>query len=207
MRTAEDAALLEEMRRYAIRHAVPIIREDAENWLRNLVTALQPEAMLEVGTAIGYSTLVMATALEKPRRIISFERDEDRYRTAVGFLCRSSAGGCIELLLGDVAHLTIPQEKKFDFIFLDGAKGQYKVILQQLLPYLQDQATIVADNTGFRGWVEDPAAVFPRRFKTIVARLREYRQWVYSAPCFSSEEIAVGDGVTITRFNRMGCNE
>jgi len=199
--------LLAQMRRFAEEHGVPIIRADVEDWLRQFIQAAAPRNVLEIGTAIGYSTLVMADALDGTGKIISFERDGARHAKAVEFVNQAPCSDAIRLIGADVAAPGVLPQETFDFVFLDGAKGQYLAILELLLPYLRPGAVIVADNTGFRGLVDDPAAVIPRRYRTLVNRLRHYRQWVFAAPGFVSEDVAIGDGVTVTRYGgRNECN-
>jgi len=191
--------LLREMEAYAEKEHVPIINERGRQAFIKIIEECKPRRVLEIGTAIGYSALLMAEHGAEDIHITTLELSEERAALAKAFWRKSPYYDCMELRLGDagdiLARLT-PPAGGFDFVFIDAAKGQYVDYFRKVQPLLSKKATIVADNVLFRGYVlgqEKP----PRRYKTIVKRLREYLELVQSAP-FRTEILSNGDGLAVT---------
>lgn len=190
--------LLEEMETYAAKYHVPIINERGRGVLLSAVEQAQPRRILEIGTAIGYSALLLAAHAAPGAEVVTLELSEERAETARGFIQRSPYAGQIEQRIGDAALLLLELTGPFDFVFIDAAKGQYVDYLHKVLPLLSAGGTIVADNVLFRGYVmgtEKP----PRRYKTIVRRLREYIALVHNLPGFVTEIHENGDGLAVSR--------
>lgn len=155
---------------------------------------------MEIGTAIGYSALLTIYYGAENAKIISLELDEERAKQAQDFINQSAYKEQIEIILGDAAENIEKLDKnyKFDMVFIDAAKGQYPDYLQKVLPLLADDGIILADNVLFRGYVmseEKP----PRRYKTIVKRLREYIAMVSDTDKFTTEIFENGDGLALTK--------
>ncbi|HMM21250.1 MAG TPA: O-methyltransferase [Selenomonadales bacterium] len=191
--------LLAEMRRYAAANRVPIIGAAAAALLEQTVALKQPRSVLEIGTAIGYSTLLIAGKSPVSARIATIELDAGRAAAARQFILRSGLSDRISLLEGDAGRLIPALEGRYDLVFIDAAKGQYLDYLTKLLGKLQHQAVIFADNVLFRGLVASPEAP-PRRYKTIVSRLRGYLQFVTADPRFATTVYPTGDGVAISHY-------
>lgn len=193
-------ALLEEMEAYAARHHVPIINEQGRRAFQQVIEEAKPHRVLEIGTAIGYSALLMAQHGAEDVQITTLELSEERARLAESFWERSPYKERINLHLGDAGELLqgLPRpEGGFDFVFIDAAKGQYVDYFQKIQPLLAEKAVILADNVLFRGYVlgqEKP----PRRFKTIVKRLQQYLQLVQETPGYSTKILVNGDGLAVT---------
>ena len=200
--------LLQEMEAYARREHVPIINERGREAFIRLVEEVRPRRALEIGTAIGYSALLLACHGAEDIHITTLELSEERARAARGYWERSPYKDSIHLVPGDAGEslcgLSAPGEG-FDFVFIDAAKGQYVDYFRKVQPLLSKKATIVADNVLFRGYVlgqEKP----PRRYKTIVKRLREYLELVQSAP-FRTEILSNGDGLAVTHKDKSHLEE
>ena len=190
--------LLLEMRTFADQQGVPVLRQEAERLLRLLMERYQPLRILEIGTAIGYSALLMAQLVPNCR-ILTLEKDEERIRDAQRFWQRDPGiSERIRLWEGDAAERLSALNETFDFVFIDAAKGQYVDYFHKVLPLLTDRAVIVADNVLFRGYVQREEKP-PRRYKTIVKRLREYIALVTHTPGFQTEIHENGDGLAVTR--------
>ena len=169
--------ILNEQRIYAMVNNVPILRESEIALFDELVSLYRPTSVLEVGTAIGYSTLLLARNLAEGGRITSIELDDVRHGMAQYFTGKSEFSSAITLLLGDAADILPTLEGPYDMVFLDGPKGHYLHQLKAIMPLLTDNAVILADNVLFRGYVRGDKEP-PRRFKTITKRLREYLDFV-----------------------------
>ena len=191
--------LLREMEAFAALHHVPIINERGRQAFLQVVQAARPHRVLEIGTAIGYSSLLMAMHGAEDIDITTLELSDERIKTAQGYIDRSAYAGRIHIMGGDAGEILTSQltGQKFDFVFIDAAKGQYVDYFNKIQPLLTDNATILADNVLFRGYVQGDVPA-PRRFKTIVKRLREYIALVNKPP-FVTEILENGDGLAVTR--------
>jgi predicted O-methyltransferase YrrM len=191
--------VLAELRLLAMEQAVPILKPEAEQLLLALAREKRPRRILEVGTAIGYSTLLLATTLPEDGELISLELDPARAILAEQTMVKVGKSHQVAVVIGD-AQMTIPRlEGKFDFVFLDGPKGQYLAYLKLLLDKLAPGAVVVADNVLFRGLVASLAEP-PRRYRTIVNRLREYLEFVTTDQRFATTLMSDGDGVAISNY-------
>lgn len=190
-------ALLEEMRAYGEANRVPIINAGGLRVLIDAVRAKKPRRVLEIGTAIGYSTLYIAAFAHEAAELVTLELNEERAAEAEGFIARSGFAGRIEIVTGDAGENIQKQSGPFDFVFIDAAKGQYPDYLRKVYPLLADDAVVAADNVLFRGYVRGGVPV-PRRFRTIVRRLREYISLVTENGGFRTEIHADGDGLAVS---------
>lgn len=194
----ESNEILNAQRLYALLHQVPILRESEVHLFEELISLYRPKNILEVGTAIGYSTLLLARQMAKDGHITSLELDGERYAKAQEYLSHSPYAKQITLLHGDAMELlqTI-QGGPFDLIFLDGPKGQYLRHLELILPHLAPQAVVLADNVLFRGYVRGDKEV-PHRFRTIVRRLQAYLEFVENRDLFNTTIYPMGDGMSVS---------
>ncbi len=197
----ETEALLREMEQYAQAHHVPILNEGGRRVFAEIVRERRPHRILEVGTAIGYSALLALSRTDEGAVLMSLELSAERLAVARSFLGRSAYAAQVTLLEGDagtlLAGLAAQATDPFDLVFLDAAKGQYPDYLAKSLPLLAREGVIVADNVLFRGYVRSEMRP-PRRYRTIVKRLRQYLATV-QAPPFVTTVFERGDGLALTR--------
>jgi predicted O-methyltransferase YrrM len=194
-----EQLLLETMKAYAALHHVPILLEPSTVVLQQAARDKRPSRVLEVGTAIGYSSLVIAREMTAGGQLISIDTDSERQRIASQFLAQARLLINIELVAGDACEVIPNLVGDFDFVFIDAAKGQYVNYLVALLPHLVTGAVIVADNVLFRGWVESGIQP-PRRFRTIVRRLQEYLAIVRDKERFATQIYEIGDGLAVSVY-------
>ena len=183
----------QEKREQAEHRGLPIIREESYKKLYQTVKDLQPKRILEIGTAVGYSAMVMMEACPTAE-VITIEHDDYKVVEArhnfekAGFADRGTVieGDCLEelaLLVADDKY-----NKYFDFCFIDGPKAQYLNIYNSISCLMQDKATIVADNVLFRGYVLDKTNM-PRRYRTIVKRLKMFLEAIENDPSIDHYEL------------------
>lgn len=193
-------ALFKQMEDFAKENKVPIINENGRKVFIEIIKKYKPQRVLEIGTAIGYSALLTTYYGAENAKIISLELDEERAKQAQDFINQSAYREQIKIILGDAAKNIEKLDKnyKFDMVFIDAAKGQYPDYLQKVLPLLADDGIILADNVLFRGYVMSEEKL-PRRYKTIVKRLREYIAMVSDTDKFTTEIFENGDGLALTK--------
>ena len=200
MRNVNDglAELLAEMKAYGEANHVPIININGLAVLEKAVAARKPRRVLEIGTAIGYSTLYIADNAAPGVEIVSLELSEERAVEARAFVDRSPYGQQIRIVTGDAGENIQKLTGSFDMVFIDAAKGQYPDYFRKIYPLLTEDALVVADNVLFRGYVRGDVPA-PRRFRTIVKRLREYIAMVTDSGEFQTEIYENGDGLAVSQ--------
>jgi len=191
--------LYKEIEEYAAEHNIPIINKVSSELLIAAVQDKAPKSILEIGTAVGYSALLMVNHMPKDGKIITIEQDANRIDTAYDYITRAGRIEQIQLLDGDASEILLQIEGTFDLVFIDAAKGQYLDYLQKIMDKLSEGAVIIADNVLFRGMVMSDAPPL-KRYKTIVKRLREYLNFVSHDPRFSTTIHSEGDGVAISYY-------
>ena len=189
--------ILNEQRIYAVLNKVPILRESEVHLFEELISLYKPSRILEVGTAIGYSALLLARHGSPEVQIDTIELDEQRYGMAQHFIGQSKYKDQISLHLGDANEVLPTLEGPDDLVFLDGPKGQYKKQLEIIEPKLAPQAVVLADNVLFRGYVRGGKEA-PYRYKTIVKRLRDYLDLVEDKERYNTTIYPLGDGMSVS---------
>jgi predicted O-methyltransferase YrrM len=194
-RTPPDPVLAE-MEAQAAREGIPIVVPEAGQLLQVLALASGARRAVEVGTAIGVSTLYIARGLAAGGTVISFEIDPERHTAAQGYLARAGVSGAADLRLQDAREGIASLEGTFDFAFVDGFKAQYGDYFDELLPRLAPGAVLAVDNTLMSG------AVAEGRGDEIwtdqqVAGAREFNQRLLRHPQLVATLTPVGDGVLV----------
>ncbi len=195
---------LTQMERLAEKEHIPIIQKEAGRFLSVLVAMLCPERILEMGTAIGYSAILMAKASEA--QIISIERDEEMFCRAVENVSAYGFQNRICLLHGEAETEVRNLPGKFDFIFIDAAKGQSPVHFELALEKIAPGGVIVTDNVLYRGMVAQEGDV-GHKHRTIVMRLREFLDMLCTDSRFDTAILPIGDGMAITRVKKQNEKE
>lgn len=193
--TPKRSAFLEELETYAEENHVPIIEPEVGQVLKTLLRIHKPKKILELGTAIGYSSIMMASEIDV--EITSIERRADMVALSRENIEKANLSDKITVLEGDAEEILGSLEDKYDFIFLDAAKGQYKYFFDSAVLNLNKAGIIVSDNVLFKGMVASDELVI-RRKKTIVKRLREYLEYINSLEGYTSCVLPIGDGLAIT---------
>ncbi|ASS74743.1 hypothetical protein CIG75_06985 [Tumebacillus algifaecis] len=186
--------LLQQMEQRAEAGFIPILDLETVSFMQVLLKIARPRRILEVGTAIGYSALVMAGACEA--QITTLERDAERAAEARVNFDKAGLNGRIELLEGDALDL-IEGLGQYDFIFLDAAKGQYPRFLQLLDPHLEQGGILLSDNILFQGMVSGQEEV-KHKLRTMIGRLREYNELLAHHPGYETTFLPLGDGVSLS---------
>lgn len=193
--------ILEELEEYALDNHVPIIHKEVAQLLKVLLKIYKPKNILEIGTAIGYSSIVMALSTEDDCNITTIERRSDMVEIAKNNLKKAEYDKKIQVIYGDAEDIISKMNGKYDFIFLDAAKGHYLDFFKGCVNLLHDRGVIMSDNVLYKGMVASDELVV-RRKKTIVKRLREYLKYISNLEGYESCVIPIGDGVSLTYKER-----
>lgn len=194
----EQDPLLSELRCYAKEHDVPIVRRETESFLRTVCAVKAPERILEIGTAIGYSTIVLA---ECGAEVTTVENYEKRIPLAKENLQRAGISRRVNLIeadAGPVLKELVSRQEHFDLIFLDAAKGQYSVWLRDLLMLLSQGGILIADNVLQDCTVMESRFTVDRRDRTTHERMREFLYRIKHEDGLETSVIPLGDGVSFS---------
>jgi hypothetical protein len=200
--TDENSEYTENIRKRALEDGVPIIRRAGESFMKTLLSMNKVNDILELGTAVAYSALVMAESCDA--KITTIENYPKRIEKAKFNIANSNYSNRINLIEGDVTSVLqdlISEGKKYDFIFVDAAKAQYVNWLPSLKLLLRDRAVLFSDNILQDGSIVESRFAIDRRYRTIHQRLRQYLHMLTHDRDFTSSIIPVGDGVALSVFN------
>jgi caffeoyl-CoA O-methyltransferase len=186
----EKDSLVLELEDFAKEHNVPIVTKEVAEYLRFLIESHGHKSILEVGTAIGYSGIVMLKAAGEIGTLTTIEIDEERFNQAKTNFDKGGYSSRVEQHFGDATEVIKTLDKSYDFIFIDASKGQYQKFFDDSLPLLNKGGVIFIDNIMFRGYLYKE---YPKRFKTIVNKLDKFIDYLYENHNFVL--LPFGDGI------------
>ena len=191
-------AFLEQLEREAKSDGVPVIRREMQSLLKFLLAVVKPVRILEVGTAVGFSALLMCEYNPVSCEIITIENYEKRIPVARENFRKAGREKQIILLEGDAAEVLKTLDEPFDFIFMDAAKGQYLHFLPDVLRLLKSGGVLVSDNVLQEGDIIESRYAVERRNRTIYKRMREYLYELKHNNELVTSLIPLGDGVALS---------
>lgn len=190
---------LERIYEEAVDDEVPVIRRGMISFLQVMVKMAKPARILEVGTAVGFSALVMAQAMPETCTITTIERDPDRALKARENIGSSAYSDRIRVLEGDAADLLGGLEGAYDLVFMDAAKGQYLNFLPDVLRLMSPGGVLITDNVLREGDVLESHYAVARRDRTIHKRMRAYLLELKRNEQLDTTILAFADGVALSR--------
>lgn len=189
---------LDEIEKYAMETQVPVIRKPMQSLLKFLLALSKPRNILEVGTAIGFSALLMSEYGPEDCHITTIEKYEKRIPVARENFRKYCREDRITLLEGDASDVLRELEEPYDMIFMDAAKGQYIHFLPEVLRLLAPDGILISDNVLQDGEIIESRFAVTRRNRTIHARMRDYLYELKHMPGLETVVLPVGDGVTLS---------
>lgn len=193
-----NTPFLDEIEQYAIETQVPIIRRSMQSLLKFLLAYAKPMRILEVGTAIGFSALLMSEYAPAGCHITTIEKYEKRIPIARENFKKAGKEDSITLMEGDATDILRELQGSYDIIFMDAAKGQYINFLPDILRLLAPGGLLISDNVLQDGDIVESRFAVTRRNRTIHARMREYLYELKHHPQLETVVLPVGDGVTLS---------
>ena len=194
----ENSEILEEIEQEALRDSVPIIRKEMQSFLKVLLAIKRPTRILEVGTAVGFSALLMSEYAPEECTITTIENYEKRIPIARENFKRAEKEQKITLIEGDAMEVLTELSGPYDFIFMDAAKGQYIAYLPEVLRILEPDGVLVSDNVLQDGNIIESRFAVERRDRTIHSRMREYLYTLKHHPDLETSIIPLGDGTAVS---------
>lgn len=182
---------------------VPVIRRETQSLLKVLLAIKQPKQILEVGTAIGFSALLMSEYGPSDCHITTIENYKKRIPIAEANFTRAGKKEQITLIVGDAQEVLRGLTGTFDFIFMDAAKGQYIHFLPEMLRLLQEGGVLISDNVLQDGDIVESKFAVDRRNRTIHKRMRDYLYALKHEETLETAILPLGDGVTISTKKKL----
>lgn len=193
----EDSEKLKELEARANKEHIPIISREIANILKSIIAIKEPKLILELGTAIGYSTLWMAEYTESETEIVTIERDEERFKQAKANIRDFGFDKKVNFKFGDAQEIVPFLRRKFDLIFIDAAKGQYLNLFKMVEEKITDNGVIICDNVLYKGLVRDNQRV-DHKIRSMIVNMRKFLIYLKNNKRFKTEILDIDDGITIS---------
>lgn len=193
-----NTSFLEELEKEALADYVPIIRKDMQTFLKTFLALKKPKKILEVGTAVGFSALLMCEYSVPDVHITTIENYDKRIPVARANFARAGREHQITLIEGDAQEVLKTLDGPFDFIFMDAAKGQYIHFLPDILRLLEKDGVLISDNVLQDGDIIESHFAVERRNRTIHKRMRDYLYTLTHHEQLITSVLPVGDGITLS---------
>ena len=187
---------LNAMKEYAKNNNVPIMQDEGIDFVKNFIEKKNIKNILEIGTAIGYSAIIMCL-VDKDVMVTTIERDETRYMEALKNIKKFGLEKRINLIFNDA--LNVEFDEKFDLVFIDAAKRKNQEFFEHFVKYLDDDGYVITDNMNFHGYVKmDPEKIESKNIRDITEKINEYIYFLENNMEYKTTIYQVGDGVAVT---------
>ena len=186
-----------EIEKYATEHNVPIIEKDSIAFIMKYIRLERIKNVLEIGSAIGYSSILMATALPEAGSITTIEKDETRYMECLKNVKKCGMEKKINVVYQDALELNLT-DASYDLIFIDAAKGQYTKYFEKFKYFLSDKGVIITDNLKFHGYVGNKNKIDSKNIKSLTEKIENYIEFLKTNTEFKTKFYDIGDGLSLS---------
>lgn len=189
--------LIKQMKDYAELNNVPIMTEGGIDYLMKYIRKNNVKKILEVGTAIGYSAIMMCS-VDTDIYVTTIERDEKRYLEAIKNIKKANLEDRIDLIYKDALEVNVDDE--YDLIFIDAAKAQNRNFFEKFEKKLKEDGTIITDNMNFHGLVnKDIESIESRNLRQLVRKVKDYKDFLKNNKNFTTDFLDIGDGIAVSK--------
>ena len=189
--------LILEMEEYAKEHNVPIIEKESIAFLMKFIKQHDIRNVLEIGSAIGYSGILMASS-SRDVKVTTIERDETNYMEALKNVKKCGFEGKVTVVFQDALELNLAEGTEYDLIFIDAAKGQYKKFFEKYKYFLAPGGAIITDNLKFHGYVGKSDKIESKNLRQLVGKIEGYIDFLKTNEEFDTEFLDIGDGLSVS---------
>ncbi|WP_455088996.1 O-methyltransferase [Peptoanaerobacter stomatis] len=195
----KENIIIDELRVFAEQNNIPIIKKDVENFLKTYLNITKPKKILELGCAIGYSSIFMSSVLNDDVHIDTLEINENMYNIASENIKKFSLTN-INVILGNASDIIPSLDQKYDFVFIDASKSHYDEFFSLILNKLKKNAVVICDNTLFKGYLCMDRSGIPKRQKTIYYKMTRFLENIKNNEDISYNMLPLGDGLLVIYF-------
>lgn len=188
--------LIIEMENYAKEKNVPIIEKDSIAFIMKYIKANNIKNVLEIGSAIGYSAILMASSNQETK-VTTIERDNERYMECLKNVKKAGMEKKINVVFQDALDLNL-SDVTYDLIFIDAAKGQYTKFFEKFKYFLAPEGVIITDNLNFHGLVGKSATIESKNLKSLVEKIESYIEFLKENEEFETKFYDLGDGISVS---------
>lgn len=190
--------MIEEIKKSALNNKVPIMKDEGIKFLISFIKENKIKDILEIGTAVGYSAIRMAS-VSKDIKVTSIERDQERYLEAVKNIKQAKLEDRVDLIFNDA--LNVKLNSKFDLIFIDAAKGKNIEFFENFEKNLKSGGYIITDNLKFHGYVDmNLEDIESRNIRGLVRKIRKYVEFLKENKKYQTEFLELGDGISVSKL-------
>ena len=190
-------SLILEMEEYAKEHNIPIMEKEGIAFLMKFIKAKNIKNVLEIGSAIGYSAILMASSSPEVK-VTTIERDETNYMECLKNVKKCSFEQKVNVVFQDALEVNLAEGTQFDLIFIDAAKGQYTKFFEKYKFFLAPGGAIITDNLKFHGYVGKSNEIESKNLRQLVTKIENYIDFLKNNEEFDTEFYDIGDGVSIS---------
>ncbi|WP_239703682.1 MULTISPECIES: O-methyltransferase [unclassified Mammaliicoccus] len=196
----QNSSQIDDLRPYAAQHNVPIMDKISTEFVKQIIRIKEAKNILEIGTAIGYSAMHFASC-HNDIKVWTIERNEEMYELAARNIKQYGFENQVHPIFADAlkAEKFIPNEIKFDMIFIDAAKAQSQKFFELYEPFLKNDGVIITDNILYHGFVSDIDIVRSRNVRQMVKKVKNYNEWLINRRDYKTTLMNVGDGIAISK--------
>jgi predicted O-methyltransferase YrrM len=189
--------MIKELKNHALEEKIPIMQDEGIDYLTTFIIKHQIETVLEIGTAVGYSSIMMC--LSNPKvKVVTIERDEERYMEALKNIKEFNLEDRITPIYKDA--LDVKLKEKFDLIFLDGAKGQNINFMEHFENNLAEDGYFITDNINFHGYVDKSEdEIKSKNLRGLVRKIKAYKEYLKENEYYDTKFLNIGDGIAVTQ--------
>lgn len=190
----------EEMEQDALNRHIPVMQKEGILFLIEQLNQIQASSCLEIGSAIGYSSMMMVTHV-KGLKVDTIELNEERYQEAVLNIHERSLENQISIFHDDALTFDTQALKyqPYDCLFIDAAKAQYQKFFEKYVPFVKENGIIIVDNLDFHGMIFDIDSIKNRNTKQLVKKIKRFKDWIFNHEDYDVEYHQVGDGICVIR--------
>ena len=195
----QNSSQIDDLRPYAAQHNVPIMDKISTEFVKQIIRIKEAKKILEIGTAIGYSAMHFASC-HNDIKVWTIERNEEMYELAARNIKQYGFENQVHPIFADAlkAEKFIPNEIKFDMIFIDAAKAQSKKFFELYTPLLKVGGIVVTDNVLYHGFVSDISVVRNRNVRQMVKKVQDYNEWLMNHTDYTTNFLNMDDGLAIS---------
>lgn len=187
------------MEDYAVEKNVPIIEKKSIAFIMKYIKENNVKNILEIGSAIGYSAILMASA-STDATVTTIERDEERYMECLKNVKRCGMEKKINVVFQDALEINLSEDVKYDLIFIDAAKGQYTKFFEKYKYFLKEDGAIITDNLKFHGYVGKSEKIESKNLKALVEKIERYIDFLQDNTEFDTKFYDIGDGLSVSTW-------